>query len=178
MERELNDGKIQLNNALDAKEREIAEANELITSLKNQESILERELNDGKIKLDEAFEGKARVAAEYSYAVNKYIDLKDSMTSLVANQTNQFINDQNISTNAKVEEEKARGKLNLQRLSDEYEVLLSKKSRKIFELRQALRSANDRKRRLERQLRLGAKENESELRMGKEERKRLMTEIT
>ena len=77
-----------------------------------------------------------------------------------------------------MEEEKARSKLNLQRLSDEYEGMLSKKSRKIFELRQALRSANDRKRRLERQLRLGSKENESELRVGRKERERLMAEVT
>jgi hypothetical protein len=178
LERELNNDKIRLEAALEAKACAMTEVDELIASLKNQESIMERELYDGKVKLEEALEGKARAAAEYGYAVNKYINLKDSMASMVANQTKKFVDDQYIIANAKVEEEKARGKANLRRLSDEYEGLLSRKSRKIYELRQALRSANDKKRRLERQLRLGSKENESKLRIGKEERERLMAEIT
>jgi chromosome segregation ATPase len=51
---------------------------------------------------------------------------------------------------AATKEERARSKDNLQRLSDEYEVLLSKKSKKIGELRTTLRSANAKRHQVER----------------------------
>jgi len=54
---------------------------------------------------------------------------------------------------AATKEEKARSKDNLQRLSDEYEVLVSKKSKKIGELRTTLRSANVKRRQVERHAR-------------------------
>ena len=48
------------------------------------------------------------------------------------------------------EEERRRNVDNLQTLSDEYDALLKRKQKKINTLRTTLRSANDRKRRLER----------------------------
>ena len=51
---------------------------------------------------------------------------------------------------AATEEEKVRSKDNMQRLSEEYEVLVSKKSKKIGKLRTTLRSANVKRRQVER----------------------------
>jgi len=150
-----------LDKALEAKARSTAAANEVIASLKNRESFLEREVNNGKIQLAAALEGKARAAAEYGYAVNKLMDLKDTMASMV-----------------KAEEKSVRDKAYLQELVDRNDAVSSMQSRKISELRLALRSSNDRKRRLERQLEVGTKEIESELRTVKEEKERLLDQVT
>jgi hypothetical protein len=56
--------------------------------------------------------------------------------------------------------------------------LSNMQSRKISELRLALRSSNDKKRRMQRQLDLGTKEIESELRVVKEEKERLLDQVT
>ena len=109
----------------------IAELNETIASLEIRAKAAEDEILVDRARLEEALEAKERIAAEYAYAAGRCVD----------------------SERRRVEEVDARerSRAEIKRLRDEHEASSDAASARVRRLRGALRSANDRKRRLERE---------------------------
>ena len=177
MERELQDGKVTLEETLEAKERIAAEYGYVVNSYTNLQKMIDVQTNEMSTKLDKSnqeissLESKLVNTTEqmnlYQTESKKWkeecrnkANQLDTFTTRVGNMQTiidelqdgisktQSNLDQIIAT-AK-QEEREKSKYNLQTLSDEYEVLLSNKSKKIGELRMTLRSANVKKRHVER----------------------------
>ena len=109
----------------------IAELNETIASLEIRAKAAENEILVDRARLEEALEAKERIAAEYAYAAGRCVD----------------------SERRRVEEVDVRdcSRAKMKRLRDEHEASSDAASARVRRLRGALRSANDRKRRLERE---------------------------
>jgi len=177
MEQELKDGKVKLEETVEAKERVAADYFFAVKTYTDFQGTVDSQTKDMSAKLDKSQqeisalesllsntteqmnEYQAEAQRWKDEATNKANQL-DTFTTRVVNMqktiddlqnginTTQSDLEQVIQTTK--DEEKERSKANLQTLSDEYERLLSKKSKKIGQLRVALRTANQKKRRVER----------------------------
>lgn len=177
MEQELQRGKIKLEEALEDKERVAAEYSYVVNSYQKLKGMVDSQTSDLSTKLDQSQQEIMSLEGQLTNATTKMEQYQkesnnwrkectnkanqlDTFTTRVQNlqSTIDTLQDGINSTQTSIDqikkmardEERMRSKMNLQTLSDEYEVLLSKKSKKIGELRVALRSANAKKRHAER----------------------------
>jgi len=176
---QLEDGQIKLERAVEAKERVAAEYNYVVKSYTDLKGSVDSQTADWSTKLDESQRKIASLEAqleETTRNLEKYqneskswrkectskADQLDTFTARVRDMEVTIDDLQfNIQNTTKSidriklvarEEEDTRSKRNLQTLSDEYERLLDKKSKKIGELRGALRRAESEKRLAERRI--------------------------
>ncbi len=118
----------------------IAELNETIASLEMRARAAEDEVRIDRARLEEALKAKEQFAAEYAYAARRYVDSERRRVEEVDG-----------AAKAAAESERERSRADLKRLRDEHEESSEAASARLRRLRGALRSANDRKRRLERE---------------------------
>ena len=177
MEQELKDGKVKLEETVEAKERVAADYFFAVKTYTDFQGIVDSQTKDMSAKLDKSqqeISALESILSNTTEQMNEYQAeaqrWKDECTNK-ANQLDTFttrvvgmqktideLQDGMNNTQSDLQqviqttkdEEKERSKANLQTFSDEYERLLSKKSKKIGQLRVALRSANQKKRRMER----------------------------
>ncbi|KAL3796359.1 hypothetical protein ACHAW5_001685 [Stephanodiscus triporus] len=90
--------------------------------------------------LEEALEANERLAAEYAYAARKCADAE-----------RRIVDEVNMASKAATEDERERSREVSRRLREEYEKSSEATSERVRRLRIALRSANDRKRRLKKE---------------------------
>lgn len=119
---------------------QIAELNDTIAALEMRAVAAEDEVSVERARLDEALEARERLGAEYAYAARKYVDLK-----------RRLVDEVDVAAKVAAKDERKRSRAELKRLKDEHKKSLEATSQRVGRLRGSLRSANDRKRRLEKE---------------------------
>ena len=177
MEQELQDGKVKLEETVEAKERVAADYFFAVKTYTDFQGTVDSQTKDMSAKLDKSQQEITALESllsntteqmnEYQAEAQRWKDECSNKANQLDTYTTRVVNMQKTidelqnginNTQSNLEqviqttkdEEKERSKANLQTLSDEYERLLSKKSKKIGQLRVALRTANQKKRRVER----------------------------